>query len=161
MCCFPNKEPFTTTNKQQTQVDNFFAPIHVSHGMVVVVVVVETSGFLGHTKDRVPGGKSVQRYENLWIHLWQLKLSQNTFHFIIFDFVLVKVLPREKTKENKKLLHTYLQTSPFLLYVLKKSLPFPYCKPCLSLPPPTSLAKRGEWVDKSSSLAAPSTDNNN
>jgi hypothetical protein len=54
---------------------NFFAPtIHVSHDMVVVVVVVVVlvvvvvgvvgvlpSGFLGHTKDRVPGGKSVQR----------------------------------------------------------------------------------------------------
>jgi hypothetical protein len=50
-------------NKQATN-QNFFAPIHVSHGMVVVVVVVVVevpSGFLGHTKDRVPGGKSVQR----------------------------------------------------------------------------------------------------
>jgi hypothetical protein len=29
--------------------------------VIVVVVVVVASGFLGHTKDRVPRGKSVQR----------------------------------------------------------------------------------------------------
>jgi hypothetical protein len=29
--------------------------------VILVVVVVASSGFLGHTKDRVPGGKSVQR----------------------------------------------------------------------------------------------------
>ncbi len=55
------RKPFTTT-KQATN-PNFFAPIHVSHGIMVVVVVVVgvPSGFLAHTKDRVPGGKSVQR----------------------------------------------------------------------------------------------------
>jgi len=42
--------------------------------------------------------------------LWQLKLSQNTFHFPIFDFVFVKVSQKGKKKEKEKLLHTYLQT---------------------------------------------------